>query len=170
MMRRRANQIAVAAASLVAPLTAFAQGPTGTVTTDPIHQAPALGMPLLVVFVVAIAGFAMYRLRQPSMRPIVGVVLFAAVAMLAGASDAGTGVIIRGAECTQQTVSPFPAFVRVQLMSQCPNLIQIVAIDLSCGQPVAPNTDVPVAPDCVLNQILSNGDRCTLPICSQPLP
>ncbi len=165
-MRRRANQIAVAVASLVAPLTAFAQVRTGTVTTDPVRQAPALGMPLLVVLVVAIAGFAMYRLRRPSMKPIVGLVLFAAVAMLAGSSDAGTGVTISGAECTQRTVSPFPAFLSVQLMSQCPNPIQIVAIDLSCGQPGAPNTDVPIVPDCTLNQILSNGDRCTLPSCA----
>ncbi len=164
MMHRRSIHAAAALTTLVAPLAALAQGPTGTVTTDPAHQAPALGMPLLVVLVIAIAGFAMYRLRRPAVRPIVGLILFAGVAMLAGLGYAGfVGVTISGGECTQRTVSPFEAVISAELMSQCPNPIQIVAIDLSCPGPFAPTP--PNVPDCSIGQVLFNGDKCSLPAC-----
>ncbi len=171
-MRRKSILVIAGLTILVAPLAALAQGPTGTVTTDPARQAPALAMPLLVVFVIAIAGFAMYRLRRPAAGPIVGLMLVVAVAVLAGLGYARPpGVTISGGECARETFSMFEAFGPAELMSQCPNPIQIVAIDLSCGGPFAPGSaPSPPVPECAVGQILSNGDICDLPVCGSPLP
>jgi apolipoprotein N-acyltransferase len=169
MMRRRSIHVAAGLATLVAPLAAWAQIPTGSVTTDPVQQAPALGMSVIVVLAVAMAGVGMYRLRRTVAGRIVGFVLIAAATVLAGLGYAVVPPLtISGADCTKQTTSAFDPLEPTMLMSDCSNLIRIIDIQVSCAGDMsslnsAPAID-PVA-DCSIGQTLANGGACGLPVC-----
>src|SRR5512140_2447482 len=89
MTLRRSLPVTAALATLVAPLAAFAQF-AGSVTTDPVGQpAPTLGMPLIFLLAVALAGVAGYSLRRGVATPVVALVLVAGVTVLAGLGYAG---------------------------------------------------------------------------------
>jgi hypothetical protein len=171
MMRRRSIHLAAALATLLAPLAALAQGLTGSVTTDPVGQAPALGMSVIVGLAVAMAGVGIYRLRRTVAGRTAGFVLIAAATVLAGLAYAnGTKITITisGADCAKRTVSAFSPDESTKLMSDCPNLIRIVDIQALCDIHVMPfdsalDTD-PVA-DCSVGLTLAHGDACRLPGC-----
>jgi apolipoprotein N-acyltransferase len=170
MMRWKAIHLAVGAATLVAPLAAWGQIPMGSVTTDPVQQAPALGMSVVVALAVAMAGVGIYRLRRTGTGRIVGVVLIAAATVLAGLAYAGDGLTtltISGADCTKRTVTAFSLDYPTQLMSDCPNLIRIVDIQASCDGVMGPLSTVPnVIVECSVGQTLAKGDACRLPGCT----
>jgi hypothetical protein len=174
MMHRRSIHVAAAFGVLVAPLTAWAAS-TGSVTTSPIHQTPALGMPVLVLLAVALTVITVYRLRRTGGERIVGLGLVAAVMLLAGLVYAFIPTItISGADCAKQTVSVFdPLEEETLLTSNCPNQIQITDIQLVCDEDVVvPNAGGGIAgadavAECVIGQILANGNTCALLGCRQ---
>lgn len=172
MIRRRSIHAAAAFAALVAPLTALAQAPTGSVTTAPIHNVPALGMSLFVMLALALAGLGIYRLRRTVSRRTVAIALVAAVTVLAGLGYAGaTSIItITGADCMKQTVSLFNPLMDTTVISNCTNRIQVLDIQVSCGAgDVTAETDINSAANgvhvCSVGEVLADGDSCRLPIC-----
>jgi apolipoprotein N-acyltransferase len=170
MMRRRSIHLAAGLATLVAPLAALAQIPTGSVTTDPVQQAPALGMSVIVVLAVAMAGVGVYRLRRTVAGRIVGFVLVAAATVLAGLvyAVAPATIMISGADCTMRTTNAFDPLEPNMLMSDCSNLIRIVDIQVSCDAGMSSFNSAPtIAPpaDCSVGQTLANGGACGLPSC-----
>lgn len=159
-MIRRSIPVAAAVAVLAAPLTASAIF-TGQVTTGPAAQAPTLTMPLLFLLAAVLAGVAAYRLGRAA-GPIVGLALVAAVTFAAGLgyADNWTGIMIGGADCARQTTNSFdPSGPPMVLMSNCPNPIFILDIQLSCVDPPTPQA-------CVVGGTLANGEVCVLPSCS----
>lgn len=161
MILRRLLQVVVALATLVGPLAAVAHALfTGSVTTVPYVSAPAIGMPLLALLAVALAGGGAYLLRRAGRGAIAKVGFVAALTALAGLAYAnGTGLItIAGAQCGMQAVNEFDPSTAHTLVSNCPNPIQIVSIQWNCEDPAGP------AP-CSEGQVLNNGDSCSLPIC-----
>ena len=174
MMHRRSLHVAAAFGVLGVPLAAWAD-PTGSVTTSPIHQAPALGMPVLVLLAVALTAITVYRLRRTGGGRIVGLGLVAAVTLLAGLVYAFIPMItISGADCAKQTVSVFdPLEEETLLTSNCPNQIQITNIQLVCDEDVvSPNAGggsagVDAVAECFIGQVLANGNTCALLGCRQ---
>jgi len=156
-MFRRSIPVVAALATLVAPLAAFAVD-TATVTTGPASAAPALTMPLILLLAVVLASVAAYRLRLTSVGRIVGTVLVAAVTA-AGLAYAGAEITISGPECAKQTTKPFDPILPALLVSNCPNPIHILAIQLSCIDPPPP------LQPCTVGQTLTNGESCLLPSC-----
>ncbi len=167
MTYRRAGSIAAAVAVLISSVAAFAQT-MGTVTTVPVHGTPALGTALLVILAVAMGAAAMYRLRRKSAALIVGFVLVVALAVLAGLGYAGMGAItISGAQCAQETISPYPSSEPTDLVSDCVNLIQIIDIE-PCGVAIDSPSVAPHPPttrDCFIGEILDKNRACQLPPC-----
>jgi hypothetical protein len=169
-MLRRLLPVSATLAMLVAPLAAMAQV-TGSVTTDPVRLAPTLGLPLIFLLAVVLAGIAVSRLRRTAAGPIARVVLIAGVTVLAGLGYAGvTPITISGADCTKQTVHAFdPSGSPMTLMSECQNPITIVDITTSCRKgPIFPNapTGTTTLSACEIGQTLANGDDCRLPTCA----
>lgn len=165
----RSIHVSAAVGFLVTPLAALAQPATGAVTTSPIQQAPALGMPVLVLLAVALTAITVYRLRRTGGRRILGLGLVAVVTVLAGLVYAFLPTItISGADCAKQTVSVFDPLVEETLLtSNCANLIQIIDIQITCDEgAVAPNATGGIAGDlfaeCFIGQILANGNTCAL--------
>ena len=164
MRLRRSLQVALAAAALVSPLTAFAQV-VGSVTTDPAAQpAPALAMPMLVALAIALIGFGAYSLRARSARTVAGFALVAGLSLLAGLSYANGSVVIEGADCNTRTIHTYPSSSAETLTSLCPNPIRIVAIDPCNSAPAVAFGDP--LPSCTVGQTLTNGEACNLPGCS----
>ena len=173
MMHRRSICVATAAGVLIAPLAVWAD-PTGSVTTAPVHQAPALEMSVLALLAVALTAITVYRLQRRGRRRILGLGVVIGVVALAGLVYASFPTItIGGASCAMQTVTAFnPAKSQTVLTSNCPNSIQIVDIHVTCdggGDVVAPNAStekraVAVGP-CSVGQILASGESCLLPGC-----
>jgi Pretoxin HINT domain len=168
MMLRRLLNAVVTLATLVAPLAAVAQlVPTGSVTTAPLGAAaPAMGMPLLALLAVVLAGGGAYLLRRAARGAIAKVGFVAALTALAGLGYAfipsGITITIDGAECGMQTVHPFNPLNENTLVSHCPNRIQIISIQGSCTfDPSGPGP-------CSVGQVLADGDSCMLPTCTQP--
>jgi len=171
MMRWRSSHAATILAVLVAPLAAVAQPPTGSVTTVPINNAPALGMSLCVVLALALAGIGIYRLRRPVGSRIAAFGLVAAITVLAGLGYAAapSTITISGADCAKQTVSFFDPRLGATMVSNCTNRIQILDIQASCdGTEVNAATDINGATNlvgCTVGLILADGESCKLPIC-----
>lgn len=169
MRCRRSIHVAAAVGMVVAPFAAWAD-PSGSVTTTPIHDTPALGMPVLVLLAVALTVITVYRLQRSAGGRIVGLGLVAAVTLLAGLVYAFIPTItISGADCTKQTVSVFdPLDEETLLTSNCPNQIQITDIRLVCDQNVVlPNAGggsagVDEFAECFIGEVLANGNTCAL--------
>jgi len=167
MVRRRRIDVVAAVAALVVPLPALAQGAVNLVTTGPIQQAPALGMPLLFLLAVALAGLAMYRLRHGVPSRIMAVGFVVAMTVLAGLGYAMMPTItISGGDCMRRTTNPYDLFEHTYLMSACPNMIRILEIQFGCtpSQP-SPGSQSLAIPECEVGQTLANGDECMLPTC-----
>ncbi len=166
MVHRRLLQFAVAAATLVSPLAAWAQI-AGSVTTAPVGQpAPALAMPMLVVLAIALVGLGFHQLRTHGASRAAGFALVVGLSLLAGLSYAGFSgaVVIEGGDCTTQTTHSYDPN-GATLTSLCPNLIQIIAIDAPCdgGGQIAQGAAVTT---CIVGETLANGQVCTLEGCS----
>jgi hypothetical protein len=168
MRSRRVIQIVVAVATLVGPFAALAQN-GDTVTTAPyvVTGAPAMGMPLLVLLAVLLGGVGAYLLRCTRGGIIAKVGAVAVLTALGGLAYAflPASLTVTGAQCQMQTVQSFfgQGGTPQQLLSQCPNWIQIISIHHSCG------TDGHLEPGtCKEGELLANGDSCTLPLCVPP--
>jgi hypothetical protein len=160
MRSQRVFQVIVGLATLIGPLAAVAHAEfSGTVTTAPYLGAPAMGMPLLALLAVLLAGFGAYLSRRRRGR-VVKVALAAALTALAGLAYAIDGVTIGGADCGMRTVHPFIPVGVHTLISNCPNAIQILSITVNCDDP-APSTP------CTVGQVLTQGQGCSLPACVQ---
>jgi len=173
MMRRVLIDVVAACGVLVAPLAALAV-PSGSVTTTPFHEAPAIGMPVLALLAVALTASAVYRLRRTAGGRVVGVGLVAGVMLLAGLVYADLPTItIDGAECMTQTVSVFDPLndPETLLTSNCTARIQITDIQRMCNERlVSPGVQPQVAtfdmfPECFVGQVLSKGETCSLLAC-----
>ena len=161
MTPRRLLQIVVALAALVGPLAAVAHAAvSGSVTTAPVTAAaPAIGMPLLALLTILLAGGGAYRLRRTRAGAVGKLAFVAALSALAGLAYASTGTItIAGAQCGMQAVNPFTPSVQQYLQSNCPNQIRIISIQFDCLDPAPPNP-------CTVGQVLNNGGICALPLC-----
>lgn len=162
MILRRLLHIIVALATLVAPLAAVAHAEfIGSVTTAPVivSSAPAVGMPLLALLAVMLAGGGAYLLRRAAGGAIAKVGLVAALTALAGLAYAFPNLIpVEGAQCRMQAVQTFDPFSLNTLVSHCPNQIRIISIQVTCEDPPSPSP-------CSVGQVLANGDACTLPTC-----
>jgi hypothetical protein len=169
MMLRRSLPVTAALATLVAPFAALAQA-TGSVTTDPVRLAPALGLPLIVLLAVLLAGVAVFRLRRATAGPIARIALIATVTVLAGVGYATlTTITISGVDCTKQTVHLYdPTGSPVTLMNDCVTPITIDDITTSCiAGPISPSspTEPTRLPPCEVGQTLPSGADCSLPNC-----
>lgn len=169
MMLCRFLQVIVALATLAAPLAAVAQASSGSVTTAPFSAAPAMGMPLLALLVVILAGGGAYFLRSAARGTIAKVGFVAALAALAGVgyATAPAYVTIEGAQCGMQAVQPFDPTVENTLVNHCPNRIKIISIRVLCvtRDDILPAPNFGLGP-CDAGQVLANGDACTLPTCT----
>ena len=164
MKPRRVLQVVVAVGTLVGPLAVVAHADLfGTVTTAPVGMpAPAMGMPLLVLLAVLLAGAGAYLLRRTGGGVIAKVAVVAALAALAGLAYAnggmGTIYTVAGPDCGIAKTFTFDPLGPNELLSNCPNPIRIIAIQLDCNAPDPPG-------ECTVGQVLSNGQFCTLPEC-----
>ena len=154
---------------LVARGAALAQ-PTasGFVITGPVQGAPALAMPVVVMLGVALAAYAIIRLRRPVAATIVGLVAVAMLATLAGLGYAGatSAVVIKGQDCFQVTNNPFnPDAAEPTLTSNCQELIRVIDFGATCDTDVAPHAAFDSFPPCQKGQTLANGATCVLPTC-----
>ena len=158
MRFRRLVPVAVAAATLVSPLAAFA----ASVTTDPIGQAaPALTTPMLGVLAIVLIGLGIYRIRTHATGTLTGLALLIGLSLLAGVSYATIGVVVKDAQCTMRTTQTYSDGGST-LTSLCPNPIEIVAI--VCKTPIEPDVvgDIPTLPTCTVGEILATNDACRL--------
>ena len=164
VMLRRSLCIPAVVTALVAPTPGFAQA-VGNVTTAPAQVAPALAIPGLVLLVVMLTAGAMYLLRRPSSR-VITVFLLATVGFALVAYANGAAVVVDGGECTATTTQTWdPLSANPTLLSQCPNLIYIVALDFSCGP--RDGIDEAVVGDlCTVGLTLAPGQSCLLPVCT----
>lgn len=161
MRPRRLPHVAVALATLVAPLAAFAQPlPPGSVATAPLVAAvPAMGMPLLILLTVVLAGGGAYFLRRAAGGVIAAVGLVVVLTALAGLAYAPPPTVrVEGAQCGMRTAQDF--FPNGLLLSQCSNRIQIISIQLSC-----PSREIPLGGTCSEGQVLAYNGSCILPEC-----
>lgn len=168
MIRRRSRHVVVALATLVAPLAAVAQPVTaGSVTTAPLSTVPAMGMPLLALLVIVLAGAGAYFLRRAGGGAIAQAGFVAALTALAGLAYAipPNPIPVEGDQCRMQTVQPFNPSEPNMLVSHCPQPIQIISVDVSCGTLGIPH--YPRNP-CEMGQVLPRGDTCGLPMCREP--
>jgi apolipoprotein N-acyltransferase len=165
MRSRRVLQVVSAVATLAAPLAAVAQPlAPGSVTTAPVGAAaPVMGMTLLALLTLGLAGVGAYLLRRTSGDVIAKVVFVVALTTLAGIGYAvvpmGVTYTVAGAQCKMQTVQVFDASAENTLESHCPNLIRIVDIHVEPCRVVDP-----LGP-CSIGQVLANNESCTLPLC-----
>jgi hypothetical protein len=169
MILRKLRHVVVALVTLGAPLAAVAQPlpPGGTVTTSPFGgTAPAMGMPLLALLVVVLAGSGVYLLRRTGGGTIAKMGFVAALTAMAGLGYAilviGVTIPIEGIQCMRQTVQTFDPTAENTLVSRCPNQIQIVSIQ------VVPCPGFDPLGSCSEGQVLADGDACTLPTCVPP--
>ncbi len=163
MTYRRAGTIVGAVVALMSPVAAFAQA-VGSVTTAPVQSAPAMGIWFLVVLAVAMVGAAMYRLRRTVATAAVGFVLMSA--LLAGVGYAVSFITIAGAQCMQNTTNAFDPQEPNVLQSECPNQIEIINIEASCGPKNNPSVNPPTSiKPCKDGQVMFKGDICRLPEC-----
>jgi hypothetical protein len=160
MLSRRVLQVGVALAALLGPFAVVAHAELfGTVTTAPnvVAGAPAMGMPMVALLAVLLAGGGAYMLRRTRSGAIAKVALIAALTALAGLTYATDGVLIEGADCGMQTVHQFiPGHT---LLSNCTNPIRIIDIQLDCFAQDPPG-------QCRVGQVLTTGQSCTLPMCN----
>ena len=166
MIIRRLPEVVVALVTLVTPLAALAQGADGSVTTVPLALAPTMGIPVLVLLAVVLAGVAAYFLRRASGR-VAAVIGF--VAVLTGLTGLGYAtmpmihmIMVQGSQCGMQTTQMFMPMTPTALKSLCPNPIQIVAIQGGmCFGDSLGSAPVFLTP-CRVGQVLADGEECLL--------
>ena len=164
MTIRRLEHVAVFLAALVTPLAAVAQAPNGSVTTTPLAPAPAMGMPVLLLSALVLTGAAAYLLRRRTGRGIavLGVVAaLTALVSLGYATTMLTTLAIDGAQCGMTTTQMFNPMGATTLVSNCPNLIQIVSIRFPVSCMLANSAD-----PCRVGSILTDNQSCNLPGCA----
>lgn len=162
MRLHRSLQAAVAAATLAAPLAAFAQV-VGSVTTAPLgHPAPTLAMPMLVVLATALIGLGVYSMRTRHAGVVAGFVLVAGVTLLAGLGYADSGVLVEGGNCDKLTPQTYFSN-NENLTSLCPAPIQIVALGCMEAPKDVLNPPIP----CSVGLILTTNQICRLPNCDE---
>ena len=162
MIIRRLPHAVVALATLVAPLVARAQAaPNGSVTTAPFAPgAPVMGLPVLALLAVVLAGVAAYFLRRATGRGVAGLAVLAVLGGLVGLGYATLpSITIQGAQCATSTTQVYDAFFENTLVSHCPNPISIVSIQQTCTLVAGPGGG------CRAGQVLTNGASCNLPTC-----
>ena len=161
----RFGRVAVALATFVAPLAAIAQVPNDYVTTAPLAaSAPVMGIPLLLLLAVALAGIAAYRLRRTAGRAIAALGFVAVLTVLAGlgyATTVMTMLTVQGAQCGMPTSQTFNPMGATTLVSHCPNPIRIVTIHLETSCMFSMVLD-----PCQMNQVLTDNESCSLPGCA----
>ncbi len=132
----------------------------GTVTTVPSAGTPAIGMPLLLLLALALAGGGVYLLRHATGGVAAKVGCVVALIALGGLAYAGLPPItISGAGCGMQAVNTFDPTTDSQLLNGCPNPIAIVSIQFDCRDPAPPNA-------CRVGTVLFTGESCMLPVCA----
>ncbi len=161
MKAHRVVHIGIAVAALLGSFATVAHAIlNGTVKTAPYRAAPTLGTPALAVLAVLLVAVGMYVLRRTRGGAIAKVAVVAALAALAGLAYASNGqtFTVMGAECGTVTVFTFDLTAPSSLSSDCPNPIQIIDLKFDCTAPDPPN-------QCMLGEILTNGQTCNLPLC-----
>lgn len=160
--------LVVFSGALVSASLAAAQ--TGQIILAPVappSSVPALNAPMMLLL-AAMLGFAAWRtLRRGSRQTIAAAALLAtsAVALVGYASV--SLVVVSGEECNHQTVAEYTSYLPWDLLSECPNPIQIVSIEPCGGNADTLAPRIPETPDCEEGMILNNGDRCSLPTCNE---
>ncbi len=159
---------AVALATLMTPLASVAQPVTGSVTTSPLGAVPVMGVRVLALLVLMLAGLGAYFLRRAGRGTVAKVACVLVLTALAGlayaAIPAGLTFTVEGPQCTMQTVQVFDPNELNTLVSHCPNPIAIVSIQ------VPPCMTVDPPGPCSVGQVLADNDSCTLPLCDFVMP
>jgi len=163
MLFRKILQGGVALAALLGPFATVAHARfEATVTTAPYGvAAPVMGLPLLVGLVMLLAGGGAYVLRRTRGGGVAKVAFVATLTALAGLAYAiipSPNIPLQGADCRMRTVHPFDASFEYALLSDCPNPIQILDINLNCEGLDPPS-------QCTVGQVLTEGQFCFLPAC-----
>ncbi len=158
MTLRRSFYIVAALATLAEPAVAVID--PGTVITVPSAGTPAIGIPLLLLLALALAGGGLYLLRHATGGVAAKVGCVVTLIALGGLAYAGIPTItISGAECGMQAVNTFEPTTESQLLNSCPNPIAIISIQFSCNDPAPPNA-------CRVGKVLFSGESCMLPVCA----
>src|SRR5262249_40644556 len=124
MKLRRWLSVVPSLSLLASGRMAFAQLPTGSVTTGPFAQpAPVGGTPLMLLLVMTLVAIAVYQLRRPAARFIAVAVL---IALAAYAYATGVVITISGADCGKVTTNAFDPSAMPVLKSECLSPIQIL--------------------------------------------
>jgi hypothetical protein len=122
-----------------------------------------MGMPMLALLVVVLAGSGVYLLRRTAGGTIAKMGFVAALTAMAGLGYAilviGVTIPIEGVQCMRRAVHAFDPTAENTLVSHCPNQIQIVSIQ------VVPCPGFDPLGSCSEGQVLADGDACTLPTC-----
>src|SRR4029077_20804807 len=90
------------------------------------------------------------------------------IALAAFAYATGVVITVSGADCVKVTTNAFDPSVVSVLKSECPNLIQILDIQLSCAAAggLAPEQIAAVNAPCAVGETLADGHSCELPNCT----
>ncbi len=173
-MKSTHRALAFLAAS--APTAVLAQ--TGMVTTSPLAQpVPAMGLVALAITIATLAFVAARRLRLgPAAASVLALTLLT-IGAAGGYAGVSTSVIISGAECNKPTTEAYALDVPAMLLNQCPNSIQIDAIDASCNycetlpgtacEAVVPQPPLSSMTLCEAGVVIPAGQTCELPTCTR---
>lgn len=164
MILRKLVGVGSAVALLGVPFSVMAQ----TVTTGPLGaEAPAIGLPMLVLLALALGGAAMFVLRRSSAKSMAAGAMVAVLGVAAGLVYATSAIVeVSGTECEMVTVQAFSTDVNTNLKNSCPNPIRIISIDVSCTDRdvFGESSATPPAP-CSEGQVLTTNQYCRLPRC-----
>ena len=162
---RSVRSFVVVIACVMAPLSLSAHN-GGSVVVGPIGaSAPALGMPLLAILAMLLTVTAVVFLRRPrSVLSHALVVLALMLTATVGLSLIPT-VVVSGDECNEITQKSYDSSSpSVALLSECPNPIRIIELDLNCHHSDCEQAELPPT-SCEVGLVLNPGQICQLPTC-----
>lgn len=149
---------------------------TGSVTTAPVSTgvaAPAASVAGLLGLAAGLVVAGWYCLRRGhSIRNVAAGVALAAVlgVPLTQAGAAFFSLVVEGEECSRSNTEQFLANSgQVRLLSNCPNPIHIVRMDVPlCEVAVpAPATEEPTQMACTVGLVLNIDEACVLNSCRE---
>lgn len=167
MMRITNRFFFLGGAILALPLTASA----ATVTVAPAGAAaPAMSGGVLFVSALVLGGIAVATLRRSRSATATLVAALALSGSIAAVHRAWatSGIVVSGEDCSERTEFNYAGFQGSSVTSDCPNAIQIVALELCDNDNSTSQLGeaLVVNPTCEIGLVLHNGDTCELPVCN----
>lgn len=164
MVGRAGSRFVLSAVAMLVPFAASAQN-GGSVTVAPFGTAaPAVAWPSLILLALLLGAVAFFILRRSRAVGATAVIMLALGAAIGVGYAAVLTVVVSGDECHEVTVKTYDSTADVDLVSECPNPIRIIELELHCNGHNDGLGEVPV-PDCEVGLVLNNGESCNLPSC-----